>query len=824
MNNFNIINNNLQFECGCIFAINNNEIEFNPDLHDSNHTINFKCPATYKLLQDGLTEGVFQLNSDDGKTQCRKLLPTEMEHISAIGAIIRPGCKECLSGDTNIAICLNNRKRRKFHYRTLRELYEKFQRNAPNYKKIIVSCNEHNLEAFENKINSIMYKGVQDVYRLDIRIRKRVSKNNSLYKIESTLNHRFLTKCRGWKTLAELKEGERILVANSLKDSPKRDLKCFNREKSFRDVCFANYEYKCVFCDWNEGELDVNHIDGNRKTNNHPDNLCFLCPNHHRVFSEGNITKENIISEREKYKLENSKFFMWAVYNGKTLIGSKDTYDIDVEGPNNNFIAGNVVAHNSKDKDGLNITTRYQRKKNGKMELTSYHPIVDKILEKTYGENIYQESSLELAKQCAGFTLVEADLLRKGIGKKIPEIIAQCKKDFLRKGEEFGIFTEEQLVEIFGWIEASQRYSFNHSHSWAYGLVGYITAYIKAHFPIQFYKNWLIKEKKREKYINFINEAKLFNIAVYPPDLRKFKADFYWDKNNIYFGLHNIKGIVKKDLDYLSEIFAEKGLTFSELGKSIQWLDFLAFGLDNVSSKTAEGLIHSGALDCFEKDRAALAYEYERWSRLTATEKRPLIEFPETYKHLSLEEYIRLLVVDREGIYKDQIGEYNSKVEKRKTSGRTYKTTLAKPGENRRLLKLREILTELTSPLYNICDTNDSLIFAEENLLGVALTRHKTDEIPNAAETATCLEILKGKKGYNVLRVKVDEIRPWKTKNDTMMAFIKLSDRSGVLPAIAFGEAYDEYQHLLVRGNLVFVSGEMGQKDSFIIKRAYNVG
>lgn len=569
MNSYEITEEAIIFECGCSFRRNGKTVVFNPDLHDPNHTIIFECPATYELLQKGLTEGIFQLGSPLGKQWCKKLLPTEMEHISALGALLRPGCLE------------------------------------------------------------------------------------------------------------------------------------------------------------------------------------------------------------------------------------------------------------SKDENNNSITVRYERKKNGKMGLTTYHPVVDEILSSTYGENIYQEESLDLAKRCAGFTLVEADLLRKGIGKKIPEIIAQCKKDFMEKGKTFGVLTEEQLGEVFGWIEASQRYSFNHSHAWSYGLNGYVTAYQKTHFPVNFYKAWFANEDKRENYANFVSEAKIFDINIYPPDIRDFRPDFYIKKKHIYFGLSNIKGLVKKDIKTINEKMDELRWSFAELGKSIPWLGFLANVLETVSSKTAEVLIRSGALDCFSLARATMLYEYERWNELSPTEKKSL------GNHASLTELVQTIVKNYEGRYEEKLLEYQEKVAKREASTRKRSKepkALAKPKENQRLKKVRQILKDLTSPLYNIKeDTIDSIIFAEEDLLGVALTKHKTDEVANCAETATCKDILDGRKGYNVLRVKVESCREYKCKNGATMAFVEVSDRTGRLSIVAFSDAYNEYQHLLTRGSVCFISGSL-DKESFLVKRVYNVG
>lgn len=369
----------------------------------------------------------------------------------------------------------------------------------------------------------------------------------------------------------------------------------------------------------------------------------------------------------------------------------------------------------------------------------------------------------------------------------------------------------------------------SNSHSLSYALISYVTAYIKAHFPLQFYKSWLKQENDREEYPKLINEAKLFNIEVHPPDIRFFKPEFHSLANNIYFGLHNIKGIVKKDLDNLAAVFTEKEWSFSAIGKEIDWLQFLSTALENVSSKTAEGLILSGALDCFSLPRARMLYEYERWNRLTPTEKRPLSS-KELWEGTSLDEYIKYLILDMEGDYKDKMDLYKEKVFKRENSTRQRRKEpkpLVEPKPNRRLDALREIYRELTEPLYSIEDTTQSLIFAEENLLGVTLTKHKTDEIINCAENANCLEVANGKKGYSVLRVKIDQARPWNCKGGQSagkaMCFLEISDKSSKINAVIFPEQYEQYQHLLTRENLVFVAGQLGKERSFIINKVYPV-
>ena len=111
--------------------------------------------------------------------------------------------------------------------------------------------------------------------------------------------------------------------------------------------------------------------------------------------------------------------------------------------------------------DGKNMTDHYVDRKAGTEEVPHYHPIYDEIMKNTYGILIYQEQAIQIAEQIAGFDKKEADILRKAIGKKLPEEIAKAEKLFLEKGLPFGVASEEQLKEIFSWIKASQRYSFN---------------------------------------------------------------------------------------------------------------------------------------------------------------------------------------------------------------------------------------------------------------------------------------------------------------------------------------------------------------------------
>lgn len=142
-------------------------------------------------------------------------------------------------------------------------------------------------------------------------------------------------------------------------------------------------------------------------------------------------------------------------------------------------------------RDGKTVTNHYIDRKNGQESVDIFHPALDSVLNATYGEMIYQEQAMEIAKSIAGFNLQEADMLRKAIGKKKPEEMAKVKTKFLQGAKDLNIVNDNEAEQIFGWIEKSQRYSFNKSHSVSYAINAYLSAYTKAHFPKIFFASYL---------------------------------------------------------------------------------------------------------------------------------------------------------------------------------------------------------------------------------------------------------------------------------------------------------------------------------------------
>ena len=164
--------------------------------------------------------------------------------------------------------------------------------------------------------------------------------------------------------------------------------------------------------------------------------------------------------------------------------------------------------------------------KHGRKPIRKLHPSVDSVLAPTYGVPVYQEQVMQIAQRLAGYTLGGADLLRRAMGKKKAEEMQKQQASFVDGARENGV-SEEQALAIFQEIEGFASYGFNKSHSAAYALVTYQTAYLKAHYPTEFFAALLTADKdKIEKVVRTIAEARAWGVSVLPPDVNASALDF----------------------------------------------------------------------------------------------------------------------------------------------------------------------------------------------------------------------------------------------------------------------------------------------------------
>ncbi len=249
--------------------------------------------------------------------------------------------------------------------------------------------------------------------------------------------------------------------------------------------------------------------------------------------------------------------------------------------------------------------------KHGRKDIRKLHPLVDEVLAPTYGVPVYQEQVMQIAQRLAGYSLGGADLLRRAMGKKKLDVMAQQQKVFVEGAKNKGV-EEEQAVAIFKEIEGFASYGFNKSHSAAYALITYQTAYLKAHYPAEFFAALMTADKEKiDKVVRIITEARAWGVSVLSPDLNASHIDFtvvYRHPNGrgprngpgkmrdgfgpqIRFGLGAVRGLGVSALEAVFEARAEGG-EFKDLFDFASRVD-----AKRLNKGVLEALVQCGALD-----------------------------------------------------------------------------------------------------------------------------------------------------------------------------------------------------------------------------------
>ena len=267
----------------------------------------------------------------------------------------------------------------------------------------------------------------------------------------------------------------------------------------------------------------------------------------------------------------------------------------------------------------MQFIPEYIARKEKRKKIEYIHPKLKPVLESTYGLPIFQEQLMQIAQVIAGFSLNEADVLRKAVGKKISSLLYKQKEKFMTGAEKQGI-KKEIADKIWSWFLPFARYGFNKSHSVGYGMIAYQTAYLKAHFPVEFMASLLKSEKNDVERVGFlITECKRMGIEVLPPDINESLDDFTVvpGQNKIRFGMLAIKNVGH---DIVEAIIRERksGGPYKDITDFVNRIDS-----KNLNKRSLESLIKSGVFDKLE-ERNRLLSNLERlleWSRDSQKQK-----------------------------------------------------------------------------------------------------------------------------------------------------------------------------------------------------------
>lgn len=414
----------------------------------------------------------------------------------------------------------------------------------------------------------------------------------------------------------------------------------------------------------------------------------------------------------------------------------------------------------------------------GQKQVRYLVPQMKEILNNTHGIIVYQEQIMQLAQNLAGYTLGEADMMRRAMGKKKREEMAKHQEKFVNGAVERNI-KPEKAEQIFSLMAQFADYGFNKSHSVAYAYLAFQTAYLKAHYPSHFYAAVLSHEAQdTAKIQKYIAELKTVGIRLLPPDINESNSGFTPVNNAIRFGLSAIKGIGDAAIQEIIKARREKPFS--------SFLDFIKRAAHSVNRRVLQSLIYSGAFDSLKPEEATVNY----WrSRLVA-------ETEVSISHAQME---------RNSREKGQNALF----------GASQETTIA--SKDFAILSDKEIC------------------FGEKETLGFYLSTHplsKHDELLKGLKAQSILSITQNASVKSVednekfwIAGIIAESQVRSSKKGNRFCVFKLEDYTGSVKCLAWSEAFEKYSQQIKNDEIILASGRLENENetnySFIVEEIY---
>ncbi len=394
-------------------------------------------------------------------------------------------------------------------------------------------------------------------------------------------------------------------------------------------------------------------------------------------------------------------------------------------------------------------------RKHGRATPEYLHPKLVTILKPTYGIILYQEQVMQIAQVLAGYTLGGADLLRRAMGKKKPEEMAKQRVIFVQGAIERGV-EAERASTIFDLMEKFAGYGFNKSHSAAYALITYQTAWLKTHYKEAFMAAVLSSDMAHtDKVVIFIDECRRMKIKLCPPDVNRSLFKFSVDKNKaIVYGLGAIKGVGEAAIANIVETRQTK--PFQDL------FDFCArVDTRRASRRVIEALIRSGAFDCFDQERSYLMANVENAIH-------------------SAEQLTKNRNRGQEDLFGDSFSESDILIKAKSNTVEPWSEAVRLQGEKE------------TLGLY---------------LTGHPLDQHEAELLHLRSSVIRELR-LDSTRRFRLAGIIVG-LRTLITKKGDKMAFLTLDDKTGRQEIAIFSDQFRENKDILVKDNLVIIEGEI---------------
>jgi DNA polymerase-3 subunit alpha len=406
------------------------------------------------------------------------------------------------------------------------------------------------------------------------------------------------------------------------------------------------------------------------------------------------------------------------------------------------------------------MTGDFVRGKHDQASVAYLHPALKRILEPTYGVMLYQEQVMQVASELAGFSLGEADMLRRAMGKKKPEVIAGLKDRFLDGARERGV-PDDVAAEVFSLIERFAGYGFNKAHSAAYALISYETAYLRCHYFPEFMAATLTSVMSApERVAMYIDACRSRGVGVLGPDVNESLRGFTVRGDTIRFGIAAVRNVGEAAADAI--IAARKGG-----GRFISLSDFCdRVDMTAVSRKALDSLIRCGAFAAFGSRRALLAVM-------------------------------------------DQVCDASAARQRQQQSGQaSFFDLFDKPSQ----------FGQAEATLPNVPEfRQDQILAMEKELLGLYISGHPLAFLSDATSKLSTVAVrdLPGvPNGSSVTLAGVVAGRKQiSTKTGQPMAFVQIEDMTGQAEVVVFPRVYQQYAGLLAPDAPVTVRGRVDVKE-----------
>jgi DNA polymerase III subunit alpha len=400
----------------------------------------------------------------------------------------------------------------------------------------------------------------------------------------------------------------------------------------------------------------------------------------------------------------------------------------------------------------------YIKRKHGKEKTSYLHRLLEPVLKDTYGVIVYQEQVMQIAQVLGGYTMGDADILRRAMGKKDPEEMA-AQRDRFVEGAQNKKIDAQRATEIFDQMETFARYGFNKSHSAAYALVSYQTAYLKTHYPVEFMAALMTSEMgDTDKVIKNLAECRTKEIEVLAPDINESRSDFTPVGDKIRFGLAAVKNVGEKAVEVILQS-REKDGPFESLFDFCRRVDLTA-----VNRRVVESLIKCGAFDSTNVSRARMMGALEEGMRSGQSFQR--------------------------GQESDQIDIF---------------AMLGSPAQSAK--KPGDIYSQVAE-----WSGQESLAF-EKEALGFYITGHPLDKYERVIKRLTSGSISdlkeKGAPGDVKVGGVVSALKLRNTKKGDRYGSFNLEDKSGFIEVIAWPDVYKKCMDLISADDPIFLKGRL---------------